>query len=280
MMKTAKAVPSAFSQISLTASPPMRPNQQYDDDDESQQYNEDDQRQSFLKPKEGQQPRSTFAATTRSCPISVYLVTAVVACAVILIGAGSILLSRLSTSAPGDGSSSQQDNQNLSEHAMQLLSTLISTPEPAHFRMQSPCGSTPEEALARGCKFDLISFCWLPDECYDSELVETFEAMRTWEYYADSERTEPVSREELLAGRGDGLYVTWEYHLRHCAFMWMKLHRAILARGKPNMPEIDSYIASLNHTNHCTTILLTDRDVAFSTLNTETLVKYPHCGML
>ncbi|KAI0532822.1 hypothetical protein GGR58DRAFT_522428 [Xylaria digitata] len=143
--------------------------------------------------------------------------------------------------------------------------------------MQSPCGSTAEEAKARGCHFDTISFCWLPDECYDSDLVDTFEATRNWEYWADPE---PISREELVGGHGNNLWVSWEYHLRHCMFMWMKLQRAVLAKGDPDRPQIDSYIASLNHTNHCATILLTDRDVAFFTLNTETLVKYSHCGML
>ncbi|KAI3326736.1 hypothetical protein HD806DRAFT_520474 [Xylariaceae sp. AK1471] len=146
--------------------------------------------------------------------------------------------------------------------------------------MESPCGSTAKEAQARGCTFDPISFCWLPDECYDSELVATFEATRTWELYADEAGKVPVSQEQLMSGYGDGLWVTWEYHLRHCAFMWVKLHRGILNKEKPGMPEIDSYIASLNHTHHCTTILLTDRDVGFSALNTETLVKYPHCGMI
>ena len=62
--------------------------------------------------------------------------------------------------------------------------------------------------------------------------------------------------------------------------MWFKFQRAVLARGNPEFPQVDSYIASLNHTVHCSEILLTDRDVAFPTLNTETLVKYPDCGLV
>ncbi|TGJ81224.1 hypothetical protein E0Z10_g7538 [Xylaria hypoxylon] len=274
-----EAIKSTFSRLSLKSSPQMRPNPHYVDD-ESQEYTEDEQRQGFLRPKEEHHPTEFLNASantaTKPYSVSIYRVVAIVAIAVILTATGSFFLVRSSAYSFANG----WNYQDVSEHATKVIADLIATSEPAQFRMQSPCGSTPEEAKARKCNFDTISFCWLPDECYDSDLVDTFEATRNWEYYADPKGTQPISREELVGGHGNNLWVSWEYHLRHCMFMWMKLQRAVLAKGNPDLPQIDSYIASLNHTNHCATILLTDRDVAFSTLNTETLVKYPDCGML
>ncbi|KAI8948266.1 hypothetical protein F4801DRAFT_557756 [Xylaria longipes] len=271
-----EAIKSAFSRLSLSSS---RPSQHYVDD-ESQECTENEQKQGFLRPEEeGRRTEfGTASANTATRPysVSIYSVVAIVAAAVILTAAGSIFFSRSSASS----STNAWNYQDVSEHATKVLADLIATSEPAQFRMKSPCGSTAEEAKARGCNFDTISFCWLPDECYDSDLVDTFEATRNWEYYADPEGTQPISHEELVGGHANHLWVRWEYHLRHCMFMWMKFQRAVLAKGNPDLPQIDSYIANLNHTNHCATILLTDRDVAFSTLNTETLVKYPDCGML
>lgn len=140
----------------------------------------------------------------------------------------------------------------------------------------SPCGSTAQEARARGCHFDVISFCWLPDACYDEELSTTFDNITTWEWFLDPNRTQPIAHEEAMTGEYTGLYVNWEYHLRHCTFMWKKLHRAVLGTGKS---AIDGYIGPLAHTEHCSEMLLQDRDVGFDAINTIILVKFPDCGI-
>ena len=165
-----------------------------------------------------------------------------------------------------------------------LLTVLVArssgqkTPSPNHIPsiLESPCGSTPDEARARGCYFDIISFCWLPDACYDAELSTAFDNMTTWAWFEDSERTKPISHQQAMTGQFTGLYVNWEYHLRHCTAMWEKLHRAVLGPGKR---AIDGYIGPIEHTKHCSQMLLQDRDVAFETINTIILVKYPACGI-
>ncbi|ODA83225.1 hypothetical protein RJ55_01736 [Drechmeria coniospora] len=141
--------------------------------------------------------------------------------------------------------------------------------------MKSPCGSTATEARQRGCKFDIISFCWLPTECYDGELSRDFDAMRTWEWFRDFNKTEPLSHKQIMTGEFTGLYVNWEYHVRHCTAMWQKMHRAILGQGKR---AIDSYIGELPHTHHCGEMLL-ERGAAFEDINTIILVKFPDCGI-
>ncbi|KAI0520847.1 hypothetical protein F5B22DRAFT_54612 [Xylaria bambusicola] len=143
--------------------------------------------------------------------------------------------------------------------------------------MEHPCGSSPAEAVARGCHFDVISFCWLPDACYDTELAEEFRANHKLEWFVDPDKQHPLSYEQIMTGEHTGLYVNWEYHVAHCTTMWKKMHRAIL--GDLGKSAIDGYIGSYDHTKHCEMMLLSDRDVALETINTRIAVKYPNCGI-
>lgn len=140
-----------------------------------------------------------------------------------------------------------------------------------------PCGSSPEEAIARGCHFDVISFCWLAHDCYDSELSDDFRHRYHLEWFVDSDRKIPLSYEDIMTGKHTGLYVNWEYHIAHCTAMWKKMHRAIL--GDLGKGAIDSYIGSYEHTKHCEMMLLGDRNVTLDTINTRIAVKYPDCGI-
>jgi hypothetical protein len=140
----------------------------------------------------------------------------------------------------------------------------------------APCGNSSTEALAAGCHFDIISFSWLPDECYDAELAFEFKNFNNWAYYLDRNRTWPVSQELALTGGFAGLYTEFEYHLRHCTYMWKKLHRAMLGKGKA---AIDSINGQYTNTEHCSHMLLTRRDVNLDVINAVIVVKYPDCGI-
>lgn len=143
--------------------------------------------------------------------------------------------------------------------------------------LRSPCGSTPAQAKALGCNFDIISFCWLPDRCYDAELSSSFEKLAQWEWYMDHNRTKPVPKTEALTGNFDGLYVSWEYHIQHCVYMWEKMHRALLGEGKR---AVDGYIGPYSHTEHCGNMLLSrGKGFELTNFNTRIRVKYPDCGI-
>ena len=143
------------------------------------------------------------------------------------------------------------------------------------YMMMHPCGHTAAEARDRGCLFDIISFSWFPPACYDAQLSQDFDDITTWEWFLDPNATQPVSHESAMTGEYSGLYVNWEYHIRHCTAMWLKMHRAVLGGGKA---AIDSYIGELTHTRHCGDMLLT-RDPPLDALNTIILLKFPHCGI-
>jgi hypothetical protein len=139
----------------------------------------------------------------------------------------------------------------------------------------SPCGSSPDDARRLGCHFDIMSFSWLPPQCFDEELVEQFLDRNPWAYYMQpiSHRAEnEVPLANVSTGKYEHLFVTWEFHQAHCAFMIRKLHRALMA-GRP----LDGYINNYAHTVHCTDVML-DRETDLDYIWTKIYAKYPSCG--
>lgn len=139
---------------------------------------------------------------------------------------------------------------------------------------QRPCGSSPEEALSRGCHFDLMSFCWLPDLCYDPSLTDDFIKAGPWKWYSAPDGGDEIPEDIVRTGVYDNLFVSFDYHRNHCLHMWSKLHRAII-QGNP----IDGYIGNYNHTLHCQEMLLDD-DTPDDAIMTIIKTKYPSCGGL
>lgn len=134
------------------------------------------------------------------------------------------------------------------------------------------CGSSPGEALALGCHFDIMSFCWLPTQCYDEALTDDFMQAGPWKWYTDRGGGVEVPEDVVHTGAYENLFVSFDYHRHHCAYMWSKLHRAVISGGP-----IDSYIGDYNHTRHCQRVLLPNN---ISGDNVETMIrtKYPTCG--
>jgi hypothetical protein len=135
------------------------------------------------------------------------------------------------------------------------------------------CGTTPAEARARGCVFEMIGFSWLPKDCHDAEVEAEFRIMsQDLEYYRDMNYTERVSIEEASQGNGPGFYVNQDYHKAHCAFLLKKLHRAVSSGRR-----IDGLISPVAHTSHCVHMLLGSPNYRADALQMAT-VKFPYCG--
>jgi hypothetical protein len=140
----------------------------------------------------------------------------------------------------------------------------------SHSKLEN-CGTSPAEAVALGCSFDIMSFAWLPARCFDRELMEDFLALRRWEWFMDNEGVGIADVASVFAGSYDELYVTEEYHLYHCTYMWKKMHRAVLG-GNP----LDSYIGNIKHTEHCEMMLI-DKERPLDGITTRIFTKYPNC---
>ena len=134
----------------------------------------------------------------------------------------------------------------------------------------SSCGDSLETARARGCSFDLISFAWQTQECYDADLVSEFASWNNWTFYADDKFTIPVSQEIARQGDRTPLFVKWDYHIVHCTFMWRQMHRAY-ERGW-----IDNHLGNYNHTLHCQKMMLMDPAASEHAITVARVI-YPQC---
>lgn len=162
-------------------------------------------------------------------------------------------------------------------HKIELQTSFSSSNTNAAISL-SPCGTTPSEARAAGCIFDIMAFSWLPPRCHDVELAEEFRQLKNCEYFIDRNCTRPISQELALSSEFAGLYTEFEYHLRHCTYVWKKMHWALLSGGGGKQA-IDSVTAGYAHTEHCSHVLMTRREVAQDVLSALIVVKYPDCGM-
>lgn len=151
--------------------------------------------------------------------------------------------------------------------AINLFCTLLllwSSSSTAHEKHHVPsgrefgdCGTTGNvsEARAKGCVFDPASLIWVQPACYDAELVADFFARTNYSFYTNGtllpEYEIPLS--DWVKGDYPIVFAPRQYHLIHCYYMWEKLHKAYLTGGP-----IDSEVAQLHHTRHCSKSLLND----------------------
>ncbi|EAW12351.1 uncharacterized protein ACLA_063180 [Aspergillus clavatus NRRL 1] len=136
------------------------------------------------------------------------------------------------------------------------------------------CGTSAAEAKAAGCHFDLMSFSWLPPECYNQDLTNDFLNHTDWQWSLDAEGKHMVSKHFVQQGDFEFLFTSYEYHVVHCVYMWKKTHQAIM---EATFDHLDGYIAGLGHTGHCGEMLL-DRTMDLQAWGTPGWTKFPACG--
>jgi hypothetical protein len=134
------------------------------------------------------------------------------------------------------------------------------------------CGTSPAEARHLGCKFDIMTYAWLPPACYDHELTKEFQSLSPWEWSMNGNGSQQLSTDAVEAGDVEMVYGNWRYQIMHCTYAWRKFHRAVL-HGWP----LDGYIRDYHHTAHCElTILTAAKDL--NATDTSVYIKYPVCG--
>lgn len=145
------------------------------------------------------------------------------------------------------------------------------------------CGNTTSSALLANCTFDVMSFSWLPLPCSDPELTAEFLNLREWSWWLDESATIVLPFEKVATGEYAAVYVTREYHMYHCTYMWRKLHRGVL-KAQENAEKrgiVDDYIGAYQHTSHCEKMLVGqegDQSVVDKTvIDTQILSKFPRC---
>lgn len=159
-------------------------------------------------------------------------------------------------------------------------------------RHRYTCGSTKEEAIARGCTFDPLTVQWLPKQCSRKGLDQFLVAHGTdyswrrsasgsesndtsmdqipneptWRYFADEAQTVEYVNGLMDAPIGHYTYYTTRgEHLAHCAFMLVRAAEARKAGER-----MDTLTEEYEHSVHCALFLWEYAKHAphFNTINT------------
>ena len=145
---------------------------------------------------------------------------------------------------------------------------------PASSPTWDQCGTTPEEARARGCIFETTGFAWLPKNCLDPDTENEFLDYldtNSLKIYGHYNSTIEVPIDEVRKG-DRGYWVYQQYHLTHCLFLIKKMHRAV-TEGKA----VDGLIKPFGHTEHCVHQLLLPPELRRDEIQFSYL-KFPYCG--
>ncbi|KAJ5217760.1 uncharacterized protein N7469_011385 [Penicillium citrinum] len=135
------------------------------------------------------------------------------------------------------------------------------------------CGDNPTEAKAMGCKFQIHSYAWVPEPCFDPVLQEEWLKIRDWEYYTDKyNQGEQVNISVALTGERR-LYSTWGQHIEHCAFTWRKYVRTQTGSGVL----LTNRDLSYEHAHHCSDALRTKFEHPWDEVNTKVTVEFHMC---
>jgi hypothetical protein len=135
------------------------------------------------------------------------------------------------------------------------------------------CGNSVAEAQAAGCQFELMSYAWLPEPCIDRELEEEFRSLG-FPYFEDIEGTRPVAH-EVVVGGDQIVFSTWREHMWHCAFMWKKIVK--IANGVKGGGGLSTRMLRMNHTEHCSDMILADDGPPLDMVNTRGTPAFDEC---
>lgn len=209
----------------------------------------------------------------RSLVICIGLCLSCLIFSVFVLGATGVLLSIITRKISLHDTISPNDPP-----ALQTKLSLEADTEPYH------CGSSPSDALARGCTFDIMTTSWQHPDCYDAELNAEITALHgPWKFYWSSGPPDVRPQDDMLhvipteeLGFHQGLFwATREYHVWHCTYAWRSMHRA-LERGR----KIDKFLSDYEHTAHCARLLVNASDplgLPMDSAVTRATVKYPLC---
>ncbi|KAG8168992.1 hypothetical protein KVR01_001741 [Diaporthe batatas] len=146
-------------------------------------------------------------------------------------------------------------------------------PAPNTKKQYMYCGNTVAEARAAGCQFELMSYAWLPEPCVDQELEEEFRSLG-FPYFEDIEGTSPVPHEVVVQG-DQIVFSTWREHVWHCAFMWKKIVK--IANGVKGGGGLSTRMLRMNHTEHCSEMILADDGPPLDEVNTRGTPAFDEC---
>ena len=127
------------------------------------------------------------------------------------------------------------------------------------------CGTSPLEARELGCHFDIMMYAWVPEECYNKQMLEEYLATYEFHFYSDSAATQEVPLEIAQLGEFESLWTGYAQHVLHCTYIWKLLSISATTKGP-----FDSMSISFEHASHCSNYLLKGLPWKESSVGNET----------
>lgn len=114
------------------------------------------------------------------------------------------------------------------------------------------CGNSLEEALERGCEYDILANHFVHRSCLDERaILEYQQEGDTWLGYTDMNWTDVIPTTKAM-GESGVYWTNQRDHVVHCAMLWRKQWRALTE----NRRYWDAIIASEEHVMHCSEFLM------------------------
>lgn len=138
------------------------------------------------------------------------------------------------------------------------------------------CGKSPEEAMALGCEWDIMSFGWVHPACFNKAESEEWAAKYgPWEWYPalNSSKSEAIPPEDLPHSRL--VFTQQGYHVVHCLYIWKLIHLAGM-----NHHLVTNEGIPFQHTEHCVKMIGNSTWVPFETVDTRVHLLFGECVSL
>ena len=164
------------------------------------------------------------------------------------IGIG-IIISTVSKPIVGSISQAMEKVQSIpkTQHQVSVDAGFILNPETG----EAKCGNSWQDAKSLGCHFDVMASRWYSDDCFNRAILEQMLEEVDFEWYADPQHTQKVSKEVALSGEFDEVFPLHDYHIMHCLYLWRRLHSALVQHR-----QLDDDVYSYEHTLHCTRLIM------------------------
>jgi hypothetical protein len=140
------------------------------------------------------------------------------------------------------------------------------------------CGTNPEEAQARGCVWDIMSFGWVHPTCFNQEESDSWYAeYGPWEWYTEKpgNETDAVRLTPEQLPFTPLVYTTQGYHIQHCLYILKNIHIAAMNSGPVTNEGI-----TLGHTEHCIKLMANPDVQPFEDVVTRVHLLFIQCVTL
>jgi hypothetical protein len=110
------------------------------------------------------------------------------------------------------------------------------------------CGDDMEQALQKGCLYDVLLAAWTPPQCFNQTLYDEFyDPEPEWTYYLDDQAAKTVRPSLVDTGRYMQLFTSYKFHIQHCLYFWRKQTNALAPGGA----WVEEMVLEPIHAEHC-----------------------------